>query len=50
MGAALHYRLGMAAIRRLPILWIVSKAFLVIAVKDKQHTRRQESSKLPLLL
>jgi len=33
-GTALHYRLGMAAIRRLPILWIVSKAFLVIAVKD----------------
>jgi SAM-dependent methyltransferase len=32
-GSALHYRLGVAAIRRFPALWAVSKAFLVIAVK-----------------
>jgi SAM-dependent methyltransferase len=32
-GQALHYKLGVAAIRRLPWLWAVSKAFLVVAVK-----------------
>jgi len=32
-GSALHYRLGVAAIRRFPMLWAVSKAFLVVAVK-----------------
>lgn len=32
-GAALHYRMGVAAIKRVPWLWAVSKAFLVIAVK-----------------
>jgi 2-polyprenyl-3-methyl-5-hydroxy-6-metoxy-1,4-benzoquinol methylase len=35
-GTALHYRLGMAAIRRFPLLWTISKAFLVVAVKDKK--------------
>ena len=33
-GGALHYRLGVAAIRRVPALWAISKAFLVIAVKN----------------
>lgn len=33
-GQALHYRLGVAAIRRAPWLWAISKAFLVIAVKN----------------
>jgi 2-polyprenyl-3-methyl-5-hydroxy-6-metoxy-1,4-benzoquinol methylase len=33
-GRALHYKLGVAAIRRLPLLWAISKAFLVVAVKD----------------
>jgi SAM-dependent methyltransferase len=33
-GQALHYRLGVAAIKRFPLLWAISKAFLVIAVKD----------------
>ena len=37
-GAALHYRLGMAAIRRVPLLWAVSKSFLVIAVKIDRLT------------
>jgi SAM-dependent methyltransferase len=32
-GGAWHYRAGVAAIRRLPWLWAVSKAFLVVAVK-----------------
>jgi 2-polyprenyl-3-methyl-5-hydroxy-6-metoxy-1,4-benzoquinol methylase len=35
VGDALHYRLGMAAIRRFPLLWVISKAFLVILVKGK---------------
>lgn len=35
-GTALHYRLGMAAIRRFPLLWSISKAFLVVAVKRPQ--------------
>lgn len=33
-GSPLHYRLGMAAIERYPRLWAVSKAFLVVAVKQ----------------
>jgi SAM-dependent methyltransferase len=33
-GNALHYRLGVAAIRRFDWLWAISKAFLVIAVKN----------------
>jgi 2-polyprenyl-3-methyl-5-hydroxy-6-metoxy-1,4-benzoquinol methylase len=33
-GGPLHYRLGIAAIRRAPWLWAISKAFLVIAVKN----------------
>jgi SAM-dependent methyltransferase len=32
-GGALHYKLGVAAIRRLPALWAISKAFLVVAQK-----------------
>jgi len=32
-GRSWHYRLGVAAIRRWPWLWAISKAFLVIAVK-----------------
>ena len=32
-GQALHYKLGVAAIRRFPALWAISKAFLVMAVK-----------------
>jgi SAM-dependent methyltransferase len=35
-GTPLHYRLGMAAIERLPILWSISKALLVIAVKERR--------------
>ena len=33
-GRSLHYRLGAAMIRHFPWLWIVSKAFLVIAKKE----------------
>jgi SAM-dependent methyltransferase len=36
-GNALHYRLGIAAIRRFPILWAISKAILVVAVKRNQQ-------------
>ena len=32
-GASLHYRLGVAAIRNFPLLWAISKALLVVAVK-----------------
>jgi SAM-dependent methyltransferase len=32
-GGALHYKVGVAAIRRFPALWAISKAFLVVAVK-----------------
>jgi len=32
-GNAWHYRCGAAAIRRMPWLWAISKAFLVVAVK-----------------
>ncbi len=32
-GRSLHYRLGTAALRRFPPLWVVSKAFLVVAIK-----------------
>lgn len=32
-GRSLHYRLGVALIRRLPFLWAISKSFLVIGVK-----------------
>jgi 2-polyprenyl-3-methyl-5-hydroxy-6-metoxy-1,4-benzoquinol methylase len=32
-GRAWHYRAGAAAIRRVPCLWSISKAFLVVAVK-----------------
>jgi SAM-dependent methyltransferase len=30
----LHYKMGMAALKRLPRLWTISKALLVIAVKE----------------
>ncbi len=32
-GQALHYRLGVAALRRFPWLWAISKAFLIVVVK-----------------
>ncbi|MCS6977881.1 MAG: class I SAM-dependent methyltransferase [Gemmatales bacterium] len=32
-GAKWHYRLGVAALKRFPSLWAISKAFLVVAVK-----------------
>lgn len=32
-GQPLHYRVGMAAIRRVPALWAISKALLVVATK-----------------
>jgi SAM-dependent methyltransferase len=32
-GTPVHYRLGMAAIRRWPALWAVSKSFLVVVKK-----------------
>jgi 2-polyprenyl-3-methyl-5-hydroxy-6-metoxy-1,4-benzoquinol methylase len=32
-GRSWHYRLGVAALRRFPWLWAISKAFLVVAVK-----------------
>jgi SAM-dependent methyltransferase len=32
-GGAWHYRAGVAAIRRVPCLWSVSKAFLVVAAR-----------------
>jgi hypothetical protein len=32
-GRAWHYRLGVAALRRLPWLWAISKALLVVARK-----------------
>jgi len=34
LGRSFHYRLGVAAIRRFPWLWAISKVFLVIAVKQ----------------
>jgi SAM-dependent methyltransferase len=33
-GNALHYRVGAALLRRMPLLWRISKAFLVVAVKS----------------
>jgi hypothetical protein len=33
LGTPLHYRVGMAALRRAPALWAISKAHLVIAKK-----------------
>jgi len=38
-GNALHYRFGIAAIRRFPILWVISKVFLVVAVKRAQQAQ-----------
>ena len=33
-GSPLHYRVGMSLLRRVPALWAISKALLVVAVKD----------------
>jgi hypothetical protein len=33
-GTPWHYKLGMSMIRLFPALWAVSKAFLVVAVKQ----------------
>ncbi|MGH7134378.1 MAG: class I SAM-dependent methyltransferase [Pirellulales bacterium] len=33
LGRSFHYRLGAAALRRCPWLWIISKMFVVVAVK-----------------
>jgi 2-polyprenyl-3-methyl-5-hydroxy-6-metoxy-1,4-benzoquinol methylase len=33
LGRSLHYRLGVSALRRVPCLWVVSKMFVVVAVK-----------------
>lgn len=32
-GTPIHYRVGMAALRRAPALWVISKAFMVVAKK-----------------
>ena len=40
-GAAWHYRWGAKAISVCPWLWAVSKAFLVVAVKDDRLTSRE---------
>jgi hypothetical protein len=32
-GGPWHYRIGAALIRRLPLLWRISKSFLVVGVK-----------------
>jgi 2-polyprenyl-3-methyl-5-hydroxy-6-metoxy-1,4-benzoquinol methylase len=37
-GGGWHYRWGMAALRRFPTLWSVSKALLVVAVKPPRPT------------
>ncbi|HET7275113.1 MAG TPA: class I SAM-dependent methyltransferase [Longimicrobiaceae bacterium] len=34
-GSPLHYRLGMTALERVPALWSISKALLVVAVKTQ---------------
>ena len=34
LGAAWHYRLGVAALGRFPWLWVISKVFLLVAVKQ----------------
>ena len=34
-GASFHYRLGVSAIKRFPLLWAISKALLVVAVKPQ---------------
>ncbi len=39
MGNTFRYRLGVAAIRRCPWLWAISKAFLIIAVKNGRGNR-----------
>jgi len=37
-GTPVHYRWGMAALRRWPALWAVSKALLVVLVKEQAET------------
>ena len=32
-GSPLHYRAGMAILRRIPLMWVISKAFLVVVQK-----------------
>ena len=34
-GSPLHYRVGMAVLHRVPALWAISKALLVVAKKDQ---------------
>jgi 2-polyprenyl-3-methyl-5-hydroxy-6-metoxy-1,4-benzoquinol methylase len=34
-GAPLHYRVGMAALRVFPALWVISKSFVVVAQKTR---------------
>lgn len=36
-GAAWHYRWGVRAIKACPLLWVISKAFLVVAKKRADH-------------
>lgn len=38
-GHPVHYRVGMSMIRRFPSLWAISKALLVVAVKDDTRAR-----------
>lgn len=37
LGTPVHYRVGMAALRRFPALWAVSKSFLVVVKKQAGH-------------
>jgi SAM-dependent methyltransferase len=39
MGQSLHYRIGVAAIRYCPLLWIVSKMLLVVGVAGDQKAK-----------
>jgi SAM-dependent methyltransferase len=39
-GTPWHYRLGMALLRRAPALWSVSKAVVVVAVKDQDARKK----------
>jgi hypothetical protein len=39
-GTPVHYRWGMAALRRWPSLWAISKALLVVVVKAPQDDLR----------
>jgi SAM-dependent methyltransferase len=33
LGAPWHYRIGMALLHRVPAMWVISKSFLIVAVK-----------------